>query len=291
MILAGHFYVGLYTVTALFLLLLTSLGGLREYFRSRAVYFPAGIGWFWVGLGAIMVAAVVTGATQLPKTGLPDMAVIGDHEIDFWTKDSNFKLKSYGANAAQIAQQSQVVDRVGQGVLVFLGIFIAFGALRWLGEFAATVGRHRSKFPQVVVRFFNWLDRFLERRLRMPKLPTFRPRKRIRADRSVSNAYHNPMRGEGQGSGADVRSFVASSYEALCALAYDLGVPRGHDQTPYEFIESFPAELDGLREEARELTELYVLAEYSLHPTTEQSLDRLRKFWIAYERVRKRYIK
>ena len=291
MILAGHFYVGLYTVTALFLLLLTSLGGLREYFRSRTIYFPSGIGWFWVGLGAIMVAAVVTGATRLPKTGLPDMAVIGEHETDFWTRDSDFQLKSSGATAARMAQQSRLVDRVGQGVLIFIGIFLAFGALRSLGEVAAAIGRHRNRFPGFVVRIFEWLDRFLERRLRLPKFPTFRIRRRIRVDLAVSNTYRNPMHGEGVGSGADVRSFVVSSYEALCALAYDLGVPRRHDQTPYEFIESFPAELDGLREEARELTELYVLATYSMQPASEQSLDRLRKFWIAYEKVRQRYIK
>ena len=57
--LRGHLYVGAYTTAALFLLLLTSLGGLRQYFRSRDVYFPTMIGVFWLSLGSVMVFAVL----------------------------------------------------------------------------------------------------------------------------------------------------------------------------------------------------------------------------------------
>ena len=99
------------------------------------------------------------------------------------------------------------------------------------------------------------------------------------------------MRGEGIGSGADVRSYVESSYAALCALAYDMGVPRNIDQTPYEFIEAFPKTMSSIQEEARELTELYVRAAYSADIVEEEALDRLRKFWIAFDRMRRRVIR
>jgi hypothetical protein len=99
------------------------------------------------------------------------------------------------------------------------------------------------------------------------------------------------MHGEGAGSGADVRSFVESSYTALCALAYDMGVPREVDQTPYEFIAAFPKTMSGIQEEAQELTELYVRAAYSSEIVQEETLDRLRRFWVAYDRMRERVIR
>ena len=100
------------------------------------------------------------------------------------------------------------------------------------------------------------------------------------------------MAGEGGGgSGAQAGRYVAESYDALCALAEDLGVPRRIDQTPYEFLRAFPRELRGLRREARELTDMYVRSAYSEEPLDDKALDRLRKFWMSYERVRARYIR
>ena len=99
------------------------------------------------------------------------------------------------------------------------------------------------------------------------------------------------MQGEGLGSGADVRAYVESSYAALCALAYDMGVPRNMDQTPYEFIEAFPEAMRPIQVEARELTEMYVHAAYSPDIVDEEALDRLRKFWLVYDRMRRRVIR
>jgi hypothetical protein len=84
---------------------------------------------------------------------------------------------------------------------------------------------------------------------------------------------------------------VAYAYEALNALAYDLGVPRGTGQTPYEFIDSFPRPLRKLKKDAHELTRLYVQSAYSrqpLHPADEQAL---RKFWVTYNQARRRVLR
>ncbi|MCH8203973.1 MAG: DUF4129 domain-containing protein [Candidatus Hydrogenedentes bacterium] len=290
---SGHVYVGVYTGCALSLLMLTSLGGLRQYFRSRRVEFPASIGWFWIGLGVVMIAVVMTGALQLPLPDLPKAAVIESHEYDYWRPNSRFELVvSPASKTADLVEQTRVVERVGQAVLVCMGLFLLFAAARGVAALAGSIGRNRDWFPDWVIDLFNWLDHFLERVIRIPEFPKRRGPIRIRPEVAKSTAFRNPMAGEG-GGGDDAlaRRYVAESYDALCALAEDLGVPRRADQTPYEFVKAFPRELRGLRSEARALTEMYVRSAYSEEPLDEKALDRLRKFWIGYEKVRARYIR
>src|SRR5690606_36324598 len=99
--------------------------------------------------------------------------------------------------------------------------------------------------------------------VRMPSMPRFESQRRIHRDVALSARYSNPLANPAVGGRMTSADLVANAYEALCALAYDLGVPRRDDQTPYEFIESFPKELDRLREEAVELTDLFVRANSS----------------------------
>ena len=77
----------------------------------------------------------------------------------------------------------------------------------------------------------------------------------------------------------------------MCALAYDYGVPRKPGQTPYEFIATFPKELNSIREEAYELTDLYVVSAYSTLQIDDKIRDRLRKFWITFDKLRNRVIR
>jgi hypothetical protein len=163
--------------------------------------------------------------------------------------------------------------------------------LRTLGAAAVAIGRNRDRWPPIIVRFFDWLDRFLQRVVRVPTLPKRKRLPRVRREHSASAKIHSPLRGEGLGSGVDVRYQVAAAYDALCALASDLGVPRHPDQTPYEFIHMFPSQLKNLRDEALELTELYVRSAYSPEPVDERTLDRLRKFWISFEKARNRVVR
>lgn len=291
LVLAGHVYVGLYTVSALMLLMLTSLGGLREYFRSRHIHIPAGIGPFWIGLGLLFIVIVCFGAAALPMPELPPVAAVDRHETDFWTRSSTFEL-SVAAPAARVLEQSRFMQRVGRGVLVVLGLFLAFGALRAVGTAAARIARQRYRYPRFVVRFFDGLDRLLQRLVRLPSLPSA-PRgvPRVRRDVALSARYVNPLRDPNVGGRMTPAQLVSNAYEALCALAYDLGVPRRDDQTPNEFIESFPPALDRLREEAIELTDLFVRANYSKERLDPRTADRVRKFWITYERVRNRIVR
>jgi hypothetical protein len=287
----GNFYVGAYTVSALALLMLSSLGGLRAYFISRKVRFPAGIGWFWIGLGTVMIAMVSLGALQLPKPAFPGMAYIESHETDFWTKDSTFELLQPEPYAADIDKQMSIVDALGQGVLVLFGLFMAYAFLRAMGKVAANIAQRRDRLPEFIVRFFDRIDRLLLRILKMPRLPSFRRRIRVSRHIATSANYHSPLDGRNSGSREEIVDCVAKSYEALCALAVDLGVPREIDQTPYEFVEQFPRPLRGLKKEALELTQIYVQSAYSSEPLDDRVMDRLRKFWVVYEQVRRRVLK
>jgi hypothetical protein len=291
-VLAGHFYVGLFTISALLLLLLTSMGGLREYFRSRRVYLPAGIGYFWAGLGLFMVLVVALGALQFPYPAMPAPAYIAGHEKDVWNKTSTFELKPIASTAAEQIQQSRVVERVSQVVMALLVLFGLYSALRGTTILAAEIGRNRDRYPAWVLRFFAWLDRVLERIVSLPEARSILRPGRPSAAAASSTKFRNPMAGEGpEGRPEDVRRYVAHSFDALCALGEDLGRPRRRDETPYEFLRHLPREMTPLKKEAGEIVELYVRSAYSLIPPDAAILDRLRKFWFEYERLRRRYIR
>ena len=194
-----------------------------------------------------------------------------------------------------ICNTSEVAD-IRYGLATFytkrlFGIFLLYGLMRALGALAVSIGSSRRRYPRFVVKFFDRLDAWLKRIVRVPSLPKLRSRPRIQKSLSTAVRIQNPMQGEGLGSGADVRAYVESSYAALCALAYDMGVPRNMDQTPYEFIEAFPEAMRPIQVEARELTEMYVHAAYSPDIVDEEALDRLRKFWLVYDRMRRRVIR
>ena len=94
------------------------------------------------------------------------------------------------------------------------------------------------------------MDRFLERITRQPALPRLRRRRRIQRDVALSARFQNPLSAMPSPGSDATRQAIETSYQALCALAHDLGAPRADHQTPYEFIQSFPKELEPLREEA-----------------------------------------
>ncbi|MDZ4859072.1 MAG: DUF4129 domain-containing protein [Candidatus Hydrogenedentes bacterium] len=287
MLMAGHFYVGCYTVAALSLLMLSSLAGLREFFRARRVRLPGALGPYWLGLGFIMIAIVGFGATALPWPALPPIAYVGEHEYDPWRRDTSFQLRSVVSPAVDVIAQNRVIEHIGTGVLIMLGLFIAYGALRGVGSIAVRMARNRRRYPQFIIRFFNWLESFLDSIIRVPELPTIRRRRRISRASSWSARIANPMAQPG----SSAHSAIEGCYDALCALAHDYGVPRKIGQTPYEFIASFPNELKSIREEAMELTDLYVVSAYSKIEIDDRIQDRLRKFWMTFDRLRNRVIR
>ena len=286
--LRGHFFVAIYTTSAMFLLLLTSLGGLRQYFRSRDVYFPAMIGVFWFGLGSVMVFAVLLGAMRLPTPLMPPIANIEYHEKGFFEKESTFTFTN---SVARSVKDSGVLDTIGNGVLVVFSLFFFYGLVRAFGGFAAWVGRHRLYFPNWVIALFAKIDRFLERIVHMPSFPKGKQIIRIRKELSQSIHFASNMRGEGVAERDQTTQYIAHAYDALCALAYDMGCPKKDNQTPYEFIQSFPKEMKNIKKDALLLTELYVRAAYSQLELDKGVLDSIRKFWITYESVRGRHVR
>jgi len=145
-LLMGQFYLGVYTVSALSLLMLTSLAGLREYFRARRIHLPGNLGWFWLGLGAAMIAIVLIGALHMPRPGLPPIARIDFHERDPWVRHSTFQAKPVAAHAVDLMRQSQFMDRLGTAVLICIGLLVAYGALRGLGVFASQMAKRRDGY-------------------------------------------------------------------------------------------------------------------------------------------------
>lgn len=290
-ILAGQFYMGVYTFCALMLLLLTSLGQLREYFRMRKIAIPDGLGWFWLGLGLVMTGIVMVGASRLPMPPLPPLAHVEEHIADPWDRNAApFMLLVDSRGAADLMAESRAMDRIGDVILGVLGLFLVYGALKGLGALAGELAR-KNHLPRVIVRFLRALERLVDLLTTVPKFPERRERVRVQKEIATSRRYSNSMGDRELAARMTVNDHVEYAYQALCALAYDLGVPRAIDQTPYEFIETFPKELKGLKDEAMELTRLYVVAAYSPLEMDEKVTDRLRKFWQSYNRIRNRIVR
>ncbi len=291
-ILRGWVWLALYAASALMLLMLTSLGGLREYFRSRKVTMPSGVGLFWMGLGSLMVAMVLAGAMSLPRPGLPPIAHVDEHVYDPWNRGgTRIELDESASGPIEEIAQSPVLGYIGNTVLVLFALFLLYGALKGLMAFAAAIGKRRDYFPRFVVRFFDWLDKLLAKLTRLPTLPKRKRRIRIQRDIATCNTYKSSLGDPQLSRSMSPGDHVEYAYQALCALAYDMGVARGTGQTPYEFLEAFPPELSALKAEAHELTRYYVLAAYSPEELDATIADRLRKFWITYARVRDRVLR
>lgn len=288
----GHVYVAVFTFSALTLLMLTSLAGIRQYFRSRNVHLPPMIGAFWFSVGMVMVAMVMFGAIRLPMPPMPPMLHVAEHETDYFTRTSTFKLKSEQFHLPDYQMEAErTVNAVSNVVLGLFALVILFALLRAVGSYAAFVGRRRDQFPPWVVDAFNALDRFLVKYVRLPAIKARVRQGRMPRSLAQSGAFSSNMRGQASANRGETESYVAHAYDALCALAYDMGVPKKDDQTPYEFIESFPKELESLKEDARVLTDLYVRAAYSQLEMDSRTLDLLRQFWFAYDTARGRVVR
>jgi len=292
--LKGHFFVAIFTISALSLLMLSSLGGLRAYFRIRKVRFPAKIGVFWVGLGAFMILIVLLGAVNSPMPQMPAMAHVEEHETDYWSKNSRFELagqKSGIVGVVKAVDQSNAIQYLSVAVLAGCILFGMYGATRGILIVAGNIGQNRHEYPRWIVRFFEKLDQALQKVSSLPALPGGKIlRVKIHPARSQSYQFENPMKGEaGKGDRERAEAYIAYAYDAMCALAYDMGVPRKKDQTPYEFLKEFPREMKPILEEAEELTHIYVKSAYSNFKLDDRVLDRVRKFWIAFDALRKKY--
>jgi hypothetical protein len=291
----GHIYVALFTMAALTLLMLTSLAGLRAYFRQRKVPLPEMIGVYWVALGGFMILIVMLAALNLPTPEMPEFADLGELEErdEFWRAQLEY-LRSEsdrrGSETARVINQSAYIKYLSLAVMVVCILFAMYASVRLVLIFVGMVGRNRQYYPQWIVRFFDRLDQALQGISDLPSLPK-RTLLRIKINPSESYSYkfRNPMKGDSGGGREETEANIAYAYDALCALAYDMGVPRGEHQTPFEFLKKFPIEMKPIFEEAEELTRLYVKSAYSDFELDKKVLDRVRKFWMAFESLRNQY--
>lgn len=284
----GWRYLLLYLSSALLLLLFTSLGGLREYYRQKHITLPAGVGGFWLALGLLMTAMVIVGAMRFPLPPMPPLAYVQGHEFDpLSDRPRDFVLKQVDVSPDDIIAESAFLENAGNLVLGVLVLFALYAAIKGVAAFAAALARRRERLPRFLVSFFDRLERFLSSLTRLPVLPKRRRSIRVQRDIATSMRYANPTTGDRP---MPLRAQVEYAYAALCALAYDLGVPRELSQTPFEFLNAFPVELETLREDGEMLTRLYLIAAYSPIEIDESVGDRLRRFWINYNRIRNRVV-
>jgi len=238
-----------------------------------------------------MVVAVFFAASVAPMPRTPRPAAIDRHEYDSYNRDTTFQLVGDEATPEEVLRQNRIVWWIGNVVVAALLVFVAFGLLRSFGVLLMGLVRHGRRLPRWFLRFLAFLDRLLQRLTRFPALPRFERRIRISRDVATCTRYNNPLADPNRAAQTTPAQVVEIAYQALCALAHDLGVPRRPGQTPYEFIEEFPKPLQSLRREAVELTHLYVRSAYSPMEVTQKHLDRVRAFWQVYERARSRIVR
>ena len=171
---------------------------------------------------------------------------------------------------------------LGYGALALVGLFVLYMLLQAAAHFFGQASRRPSRFA----RWFERLSRLFRRLTYVPKR---KPRRaRVKIDRDIATCAHfqNPLDGP-----LPLREKIQYSYDALCALAYDLGVPREEDQTPFEFLAQLPEPIAAIRNEAHVLTHLYVAGSYSALNVPESVLDDLRAFWKRFERMRSKIVR
>jgi hypothetical protein len=168
------------------------------------------------------------------------------------------------------------------GALALVGLFFLYflihSAAHYFGKAAGKRGRRAGLFDR--------LARFFRRLTYVPKRKPRRPKVKIDRDIATCALYHNPLQGQGT-----LREKIQYSYDAFCALAYDLGVPREDGQTPFEFLERLPEPIEEMRLEAHALTHLYVAGSYSTLHIPEEAAAELGRFWVRFERLRGRVVR
>lgn len=288
----GMFYMGLYVFCSLTLLMLTSLSGLREYFRARRISMPTTIGVFWICMGLTMVVTVMVGALNFPFPSLPPIAQVDEHIRDEYDRGDHFVVKSVELSPIDEFRQHTFVQRLSLGVEVVLGAMLLYGGLKGIAWATWRALQKRRHLPAWLLRLLATLDTVASTLTRLPaRSAPRRARVRVSRDIALSADFRNSMGDPLLSKRFDTRQHIEHAYTALCALATDLGVPRKDGETPLEFLRRFPDALGGLREEATALTQLYLVSAYSDLGVDDRILDQVRKFWITYDRLRNRIVR
>ncbi|MCA1900881.1 MAG: DUF4129 domain-containing protein, partial [Candidatus Hydrogenedens sp.] len=186
------------------------------------------------------------------------------------------------APVVEIWQQQMILQKLRYVVifiLIFVSSWVAFSAVKRFIVHWWQVSLQRGGF------LVRWLMKLLERRKGKVKI-----KRKISIKSSKSIKFVNSLSDPNMSQKFTPNEHIEYAYQALCALAEDLGVPKKLNETPLEFLANLPNVLEVLREEIEELTLLYQTAVFSPIKFDSKILDRLRKFWILYTRVRNRLL-
>jgi len=283
MIKGGWFYTALFTFTAFMLLCSTSLGGLREYFKSRRVPIPSQVGITWLVGGFLIITFSMILSAYLPFPSLPQPIHVSEHEYDPWMRDSKFQLSPVVATPIEIWEQQKMLEKVGIFFVCIIGIVSSWMILKVLGYFVklwwtSTISKGNFIFIRKLLTTL-----FPSKGIAGSRKVSYKKAKSIKFVNSLSDPVLSKRFTPNQ--------HIEYAYQALCALADDLGVPKKYHETPLEFLVNLPTPLEALREEIEELTILYQTATYSPVQLDDKTLDRLRKFWISYTWLRNRVVR
>lgn len=168
------------------------------------------------------------------------------------------------------------------GVLALMGLFFLYFLIHAAAHYFGRAAGRRGKRAGL----FDRLARFFRRLTYVPKRKPRRPRVKVDRDIATCARYQNPLNGQGT-----LREKIQYSYDALCALAYDLGVPREEGETPFEYLARLPEPIEEMRPEAHALTHLYVAGSYSTLQIPDEAASELGKFWKRFERLRGRVVR
>ena len=182
----------------------------------------------------------------------------------------------------QMMADVPILKWLGYGALIVVGLFVLYMLIQGAAHVFGNLARGRSRLAGL----FERLARLFRRMTYVPKRRPRRARIKIDHDIATCAQYNNPLDGP-----LSIREKIQYSYDALCAMAYDLGVPRNEDQTPFEFLENLPEPIADIREEAHVLTYLYVAGSYSTLEIPDTVVDDLRAFWRRFEGMRSKVLR
>ena len=285
----GAYYMVVYTFCVLFLLSLTCLRQLRAYFALRGVSMNADLSWLWIGSSLFMILMIMWMASILPMPAMPPVAYVDEQQIEAYVPETaRLVLLDVTPPTLSYMERHRVRERLDLLARMVMAVLLLYGLVKGLAYVMGMVLLRKDKLPFVLAAIITLLTWFLFRVWPALFRWTFRRRLHIQRHVALSTRYDNPLGRPGVR--MSTREHVSYAYDALRALATDVGAPPKSSQTPYEFLKNYPQALKSMRDEAEEIIRLYVVAAYSDDEMNLRIEDRLRKFWMAFRITRNYYV-
>ncbi len=332
-----------YVFSALALLMMTSLHGLRRYVRRRKVKVPVSIGLFWLAIGAVAILVVIVGTDFIPRPMQAGSRIVDQLELaaEGTTRSGQDKVPGLQDRYTESGRSSREVERgesaegeeteseegrsegrgkegeapetsaisemlqkvpgaetaskllkyVAIAIVALFALYMAFRTVILLLRLMSRIGRNSSGMLGVLSRFFGRMASALSGlfKPRGPKTPKPK-RRRIRKDEALSVRFRNPFAGV-EGAKMTPAEIVRYSFDALAALAADIGCPRQDEETAFEFVHRLPPQLQSIGPQTAYVAQLYTISEYSTFEISRDHVESLREFWTNFESAVKSALK